>query len=54
MMIKFYDILISMDYIPDTETIREGITGSNIKSVFYNALSSGRFSLGESKQLVSE
>jgi hypothetical protein len=52
MLINFQDILINMDYIPEIETLREGITGSNIKSVFYNALSSGKFSLAQSKKMV--
>ncbi|RYE13456.1 MAG: hypothetical protein EOP34_08800 [Rickettsiales bacterium] len=53
MMIKFYDVIISMGYIPDLEVVRETtFAGHDLKIAFIQALNIHDYNLGQAKKLV--
>ena len=54
MMIKFYDVIISMGYIPDIEVIRAKITieDHDLRSAFSQALNFHGYNLAQAKKLV--
>lgn len=52
-MIEFYDIIISMGYIPNIESFREiNFSDLTLKDAFFQAINSNGYTLGQAKKLV--
>jgi hypothetical protein len=55
-MIKFYDLIISMGYTPDIESLREikfeDITHFSLRDAFFHALHDRGYTTGQAKKLV--